>query len=214
MICENCIYRKNCQFLAKRKKAEVIDCTAFVSEADFVKKAKAEAVREYSHKVIDYICEICVMPDIAIEMANGIDNLAKEFAKDIDVRTNPEQPKEAEKETTTAKHRVGDRVRVRYDLSVGDYGNAFCNTNMVSQAGKILTIAKEPDSFGRYKVKECGYIWNDLMFEYEMYGNPEEVKCKDCKHLMYSDCYGECSQGYKGIVQPDDSCKYGERKLK
>ena len=48
----------------------------------------------------------------------------------------------------------------------------------------------------------------------EMFGNPEEVKCKDCKHLMYSDCYGECSQGYKGIVQPDDSCKYGERKLK
>jgi hypothetical protein len=48
----------------------------------------------------------------------------------------------------------------------------------------------------------------------ELYGNPEEVKCKDCKHLMYSDCYGECSQGYKGIVQPDDSCKYGERKLK
>lgn len=48
----------------------------------------------------------------------------------------------------------------------------------------------------------------------KMFGNPEEIKCKDCKYLMYSDCYGECSQGYKGIVQPDDSCKYGERKLK
>lgn len=91
MICENCIYRKNCQFLAKHKKAEVIGCTAFVSEADFVKKAKAEAVREFSHKVIDYICEICVMPDIAIEMVNGIDNLTKEFAKDTNVLAKPEQ---------------------------------------------------------------------------------------------------------------------------
>lgn len=55
--------------------------------------SKAEAVREFSHKVIDYICEICVMPDIAIEMVNGIDNLAKEFAKDTNARTNPEQVK-------------------------------------------------------------------------------------------------------------------------
>lgn len=60
---------------------------------EVINKIRAEAVREFSHKVIDYICEICVMPDIAIEMVNGIDNLAKEFAKDTNVRTNPEQVK-------------------------------------------------------------------------------------------------------------------------
>ena len=38
------------------------------------------------------------------------------------------------------------------------------------------------------------------------------VRCKDCKHLMFSDCYGECSRGYMGIVSPDDYCSYGERK--
>ena len=38
------------------------------------------------------------------------------------------------------------------------------------------------------------------------------VHCVDCKYLMFSDCYGECSKGHKGIVQPDDYCSYGERK--
>ena len=40
----------------------------------------------------------------------------------------------------------------------------------------------------------------------------EAVRCKDCKHLMFSDMYGECSQAHMGIVRPDDFCSYGERK--
>lgn len=40
----------------------------------------------------------------------------------------------------------------------------------------------------------------------------EVVRCKDCKNLMFSDFYGECSKGYMGIVSPDDYCSYGERK--
>lgn len=40
----------------------------------------------------------------------------------------------------------------------------------------------------------------------------EVVHCKNCKHLMFSDCYGECSKGYMGIVSPDDYCSRGERK--
>ena len=39
----------------------------------------------------------------------------------------------------------------------------------------------------------------------------EVVRCEDCKYLMFSDCYGECSKGYIGIVRPDDFCSYGER---
>jgi hypothetical protein len=38
------------------------------------------------------------------------------------------------------------------------------------------------------------------------------VRCKDCKHLMFSDCYGECSKAYLGIVSPWDFCSRGERK--
>ena len=40
----------------------------------------------------------------------------------------------------------------------------------------------------------------------------EVVRRKDCKHLMFSDVYGECSQAHMGIVRPDDFCSYGERK--
>lgn len=38
------------------------------------------------------------------------------------------------------------------------------------------------------------------------------VYCKDCKYLMFSDCYGECAKGIRGIVRPDDTCEYGVRK--
>lgn len=42
----------------------------------------------------------------------------------------------------------------------------------------------------------------------------EEVKCKDCKHLMFSDFDAECSKGYRGIVRPNDTCPYGEKENK
>ena len=40
----------------------------------------------------------------------------------------------------------------------------------------------------------------------------EVVRCKDCKNLMFSNFYGECSKAHMGIVRPDDFCSYGERK--
>ena len=38
------------------------------------------------------------------------------------------------------------------------------------------------------------------------------VHCADCKHIMFSDMYGECSQACMGIVRPDDFCSRGERR--
>lgn len=40
----------------------------------------------------------------------------------------------------------------------------------------------------------------------------EPVHCKDCQHIMFSDCYGECTKCHLGIVRPDDSCEFGERR--
>lgn len=40
----------------------------------------------------------------------------------------------------------------------------------------------------------------------------EVVRCKDCKYLMFSDCYGECGRGCLGIVRPDCYCCYGEKR--
>ena len=42
----------------------------------------------------------------------------------------------------------------------------------------------------------------------------ERVYCKDCKYLIFSDCYGECSKAYRGIVNPDNYCEHGERRYK
>ena len=40
-----------------------------------------------------------------------------------------------------------------------------------------------------------------------------EKKAKECKNLMFSDCYGECKKGYiTGIVKPDFSCGKGVKK--
>lgn len=39
----------------------------------------------------------------------------------------------------------------------------------------------------------------------------ERVYCKDCKYLMFSDCYGKCSKTHRGIVNPDDYCEHGKR---
>lgn len=36
MICENCLYNKNCQFLLKHKNEEVEGCTAFEDKAEWV----------------------------------------------------------------------------------------------------------------------------------------------------------------------------------
>lgn len=38
------------------------------------------------------------------------------------------------------------------------------------------------------------------------------IHCKYCKHLMFSDCYGECGAGRMGIVSPYDFCSHGEWK--
>jgi hypothetical protein len=40
----------------------------------------------------------------------------------------------------------------------------------------------------------------------------ERVRCADCNHLVFSDCYGECGAGHRGIVRPDDTCPHGERR--
>jgi hypothetical protein len=38
-----------------------------------------------------------------------------------------------------------------------------------------------------------------------------KITCKECKHLMFSDCYGECNRSLR-MVNPDDTCEYAERK--
>ena len=40
----------------------------------------------------------------------------------------------------------------------------------------------------------------------------ETIYCKDCENLMFSDCYGECTNGHKGIVSPNDTCEHAKKR--
>lgn len=38
-----------------------------------------------------------------------------------------------------------------------------------------------------------------------------KITCLNCKHLIFSDMYGECNKQLK-IVNPRDTCEYAESK--
>lgn len=40
----------------------------------------------------------------------------------------------------------------------------------------------------------------------------DKVFCYECKNLTFSDRYGECSKGHRGIVNPYDSCPHAEKR--
>ena len=68
-------------------------------------------------------------------------------------------------------------------------------------------LIKEANADGAY-----GYVDAKQIADAPTVDAVEVVRCKECKHLMLSDCYGECGKGHMGIVSPDDFCSYGERK--
>lgn len=41
--------------------------------------------------------------------------------------------------------------------------------------------------------------------------NLQRITCSNCKHLMFSDMYGECNKHLR-IVNPSDTCEYAEPK--
>lgn len=68
-------------------------------------------------------------------------------------------------------------------------------------------LIKEANADGAY-----GYVDAKQIADAPTVDAVEVVRCKDCKYLMFSDCYGECGKGYMGVVRPDDFCSYGEQK--
>ena len=54
---------------------------------------------------------------------------------------------------------------------------------------------------------QCGAVFKDAT------KSPKNIRCADCQHLMFSDCYGECDRGYiSGILSPDDYCSRAVRR--
>lgn len=92
--------------------------------------------------------------------------------------------------------------------------NSYCDVPLTSTSKKILHNKIVPvllvihcgvdeSKVQRVALSDCEIIPSDVA---------EVVRCKDCKYLMFSDFYGECSRGYFGIVLPDDYCSRGVRK--
>ena len=77
--------------------------------------------------------------------------------------------------------------------------NAFLKDILTAGIGKTIIEYSESDI--AYMIRKRPTV--DVV---------EVVRCRDCKHLMFSDFYGECKRGNLGIVNPDDFCSYGERK--
>lgn len=64
----------------------------------------------------------------------------------------------------------------------------------------------------KHNIMASSVILEEYADELVKQGVVMPIRCKDCKYLMFSDTYGECSQAHMGIVRPDDFCSYGERK--
>jgi hypothetical protein len=64
------------------------------------------------------------------------------------------------------KYKVGDKVKVRSDLKVGNLaGDLFVRREMAELAGKTVTISGMSYCGTRYNVEKSGYFWTDEMFE-------------------------------------------------
>lgn len=84
--CEECLYRKNCQFLASHKKTAVEGCTAFKSESGL----KAEAIKEFAERLKEmdgynnHTFDDCASIFISEEYRKGRDEKIKEIWNTID----------------------------------------------------------------------------------------------------------------------------------
>ena len=75
--------------------------------------------------------------------------------------------------------KVGDKVKVREDLVVGNiYGGDSFTIDMADLRGKEVTIKEVEPKFNSYRIKETGYNWTDEMFErLAEEPKPKYVKC-------------------------------------
>ena len=73
------------------------------------------------------------------------------------------------------------------------------------------------DSFIKYFSRTFGTMaWSSTFTNYprtpkERGADKLKITCLNCKHLMFSDMYGECNKQLR-IVNPSDTCEYAEPK--
>lgn len=67
------------------------------------------------------------------------------------------------------------------------------------------------DAKDHFLILEEGDSLLDLCISKERGADNPKITCSNCKHLMFSDMYGECNIQSR-IVYPSDTCEYAEPK--
>jgi len=87
------------------------------------------------------------------------------------------------------KYHVGDKVKIKEDLTYGNTYTKFVNNDMAAKAGKIVTIKYVYNS--DYQIEEDMWFWTDDMFEGLEESTP--IKAYDLMKLA-----AENPQAYEG----------------
>ena len=98
------------------------------------------------------------------------------------------------------------------DYPVEEFDEEWRNARKEGRRLKYCPLKEERDLLAVMKTEKDHFA--DVSKKQPRKVINERVYCKDCKYLMFSDCYGECSKAYRGIVNPDDYCEHGKRSKK
>lgn len=105
------------------------------------------------------------------------------------------------------KYKVGDKVRVRENLSTWEeYDNGCCfNSSMTVFLGKTVTICLVSEGINRYKIEEDGMKWNwaDSMFEPLESENPADETNDSEEWFLCRDDINKLNDAVKDVVHAD-----------
>lgn len=104
------------------------------------------------------------------------------------------------------KYKVGDKVRVREDLSTDKmYDGCYVHSLMVVFFGKTVTIHEVRENINRYRIKEdCGaWYWNDSMFESLESKNPADETNDSEEWFLCRDNINKLNDAVKDVVHAD-----------
>lgn len=123
-----------------------------------------------------FVPNVFIKP-ITVTDTTTIDKNCMEYCKD-DVKIVSEQYTDTIKNTNTKeekkmnkpKYKVGDLIRIRKNLKVGEYCNsAYVTDIMAKYAGQLAIITNvaetSPSNYYRIEIDDYGYCWTEEMFE-------------------------------------------------
>lgn len=104
------------------------------------------------------------------------------------------------------KYKVGDKVRVREDLSIDKtYDGCWVTSSMTVFLGKTVTIRRVRENINRYEIEEDYGEWNwtDEMFESLESENPADETNDSEEWVLCRDDINKLNDAIKDVVRAD-----------